>query len=425
MAALERELDVFRSYQNHGGAVAPVAVGLAAGPHGPAANCPHCQQAVSRPNVQVGGFFQADWGCFHQDAANIAAVGDVQNGADFRRARLNAHGDVWDNVGYMVEFDFGFVGRPSFMDVYFDIRDTRVGTFRFGQWRHPIGMDGLTSVKELTFLERALPFAFLPFRQIGLGAFNRSEDESLTWAVSAFRFPTGPFGGNIGDNGGYGMAGRVTFAPWLTEDGSRLVHVGAAYSFADPANDRVRYLSQPEFFISETGGADLLPIGVPVGVPPFVDTGPIMANNFQLFAAEGGLVLGSLHMQSEAIYAVVNQRGGPTVSFAGAYAQAAYLLTGEVRPYNRSGGVFGRVRPLNNFGYCGWGAWELAVRWSYLDLNDANITGGRLNDLTAGVNWYLNPHTKFQFNYIHAFLVDAGGGDSNADIFAVRGQVDF
>lgn len=394
--------------------------------HPPDCVCENCPSVDARfPTVEVGGFFQADWAWFHQDANNLATVGDVQDGADFRRARLNAHGDVWENVGYMIEFDFAFPGRPSFMDVYFDIRETPVGKVRFGQWRHPIGMDGLTSVKELTFLERALPFAFLPFRQIGLGMFQHSADESMTYAISMFRFPTDAFGGNVGDDGGYGLATRVTFAPWISDDGTRLLHLGSAYSFGDPANNRVRYRNQPEIFISETGGADLVPAGVPTNVPPFVDTGPINAHNFNLFTAEAGLVIGSFYMQSEAIYAVVNQIGQPTASFAGAYAYAGYFLTGEVRPYNREGGVFGRVRPLRNFANCAGGAWEVAARWSYLDLNDRNIAGGRLNDVTCGLNWYLNPRTKFQFNYIHAYLADPTTQESDADIFAFRGQVDF
>jgi phosphate-selective porin OprO and OprP len=422
---LERELAELRDQLGDESLFVPASALNAGDSDWITASFPNFETNGTWPTVQVSGFLQADWGWFNQDATNIATVGDVQDGADFRRARLNAHGDAWENVGYMMEFDFGFAGRPSFMDVYLDVRDTPVGTFRFGQWRHPIGMDALTSVKELTFLERALPFAFLPFRQIGMGVFDHSGDETLTWAISGFRFPTDTYGGNIGDNGGYGLATRVTFAPWLTEDGSRLLHLGGAYSFGDPANDRVRYRNQPEFFVSETGGADLVPGGVPTNVPPFVDTGPINANNFNIFSAEGGLVLGSLYMQSEAIYAVVNQIGGPTVSFAGAYAYAGYFLTGEIRPYNRTSGVFGRVKPLNNFGAHGLGTWEVAARWSYIDLNDGNITGRRMNDFTAGANWYLNPRTKFQFNYIHAFLDDPTLGDSNADIFAFRGQVDF
>jgi phosphate-selective porin OprO/OprP len=201
--------------------------------------------------------------------------------------------------------------------------------------------------------------------------------------------------------------------------------LGGAYSFGDPANDRVRYRSQPEVFISETGGADLVPAGVPSNVPPFVDTGPIDTKNFNLFAAEAAFRCRSFYMQSEAIFAAVKQLDGSHTSFSGAYAYAGYFLTGEVRPYNRTAGVFGRVKPLNDFGICGSGAWEVAGRWSYLDLNDANISGGRLNDLTFGLNWYLNQRTKFQLNYIHAFLDDSNFGKSVAEIVVWRGQIDF
>jgi phosphate-selective porin OprO/OprP len=138
-----------------------------------------------------------------------------------------------------------------------------------------------------------------------------------------------------------------------------------------------------------------------------------------------------LYAQSEVFYAVVDQIAGPRLAFSGAYAQAGYFLTGETRPYNRAAGTFGRVVPIAAFGPCGQGAWEVAARWSYIDLNDENIQGGKLNDATVGLNWYLNRYTKFQFNYIHAFLDSSSAengpivDDSNADIIAFRAQLDF
>ncbi len=379
----------------------------------------------SFPTVRVTGFFQADTGWVHQDAANMAAVGDVQNGADFRRARLAATGNVARNVGYMMEFDFGFPGRPSFMDVWLELRDLALlQNVRIGQFRHPVGLGGLTSVKELTFIERGLPFAFLPFRQIGAMAHGTNNDENVTWAVSGFRFPTDVFGGQIGDSGGYGFATRLTGL--LVDNGDEgVLHLGGAFSVIDPANNAVRYRSQPEFFVAETGGAAFVPAGVPSAVPPFVDTGVIATDIASLFAAELATTAGSFHAQSELIYAVVSRRGGSTVSFSGVTAQAAYILTGEHRPYNRKAGVLGRVKPDRPFGTDGYGAWEVASRWSMLDLNDADVRGGRLNDLTFGLNWYLNSFTKFQFNYIHAFLASPVNGDSDADIVAMRAQVDF
>jgi len=383
------------------------------------------------PNARLTGFTQADTGWFHQSAGNLAAVGDIQDGADFRRARLAATGDAWDNVSYLLELDFATPGRPNFMDVWLELKDMADGNIRIGQFRHPIGMDGLTSVKELPFFERGLPFAFLPFRQIGAMYSVQSDDEDHTWAISGFRFPTDAYGGNVGDNGGYGMATRLTSL--LVDNGDNgVIHVGGGFSFADPANDRLRYRNQPEFFVAETGGAGLVPVGVQTNVPAFVDTGLISTSSFNLANAELGVSEGSFHAQSEIFFANVNQIGGPSLTFPGAYIHAGYILTGESRPYSRKAGAFGRVVPENPFGSSGGrGAWEVAGRWSFIDLNDANILGGRLNDVTLGLNWYLNKFTKFQFNYIHAFLGSSSAATgplvngSSADIFAFRAQVDF
>jgi phosphate-selective porin OprO/OprP len=377
------------------------------------------------PKVKLTGFFQADAVWFDQDPVNEAVIGDVQDGADFRRARLAAVGDVWDNVGFSLEMDFAFPGRPSFMDVWLEVREA-VGTanWRVGQYRQPFSMDAMTSIRELTFLERALPFAFVPFRQIGTMLYGQAADDNITWAVSGFRFPTDPFGGNVGDNGGYGMATRVTGLLW---DGpSGIVHIGGGYSFIDPANDRVQYRNQPEVFVGETGGAALVPDAVPSNVPPFVDTDLIAADDVNLFNAEFAASYGSLYAQSEVFYASVSQSGGPAILFPGAYAQFGYFLTGERRTYTKTAGAFGDVVPLCPVGRAGGpGAWEVAGRWSYIDLYDANIAGGRLNNLTFGVNWYLNRFTKFQFDYIHAFLNRPAGVESDADILALRAQVDF
>ncbi|QDU82221.1 Porin O precursor [Polystyrenella longa] len=382
------------------------------------------------PTAQLTGFMQIDTGWFEQDDANKAVLGDIQNGADFRRARLAAVGEVWENVGYMLEMDFAAGGRPSFMDVWFEIKNDEAGNVRIGQFRQPFGMDGQTSIKDISFLERGLPFAFLPFRQIGMMYYGNSEVEDTTWAVSGFRFPTDPFGGNIGDSGGYGGAARLTRL--LIDHGDDgVVHVGAGYVYIDPANDFVQYQNQPEFFVSETGGSGLVPQGVPNNVPPFVDTGAMPTEHVNLINAEFGASAGPLHTQAEVFYSMLSRLNGSSVTFNGAYAQAGYVLTGESRAYNRKAGVFGRVVPDNPFGRSGIGAWEVAARWSYIDLNDEDIQGGRLNDTTLGLNWYLNKFTKVQFNYIHAFLNSSSATygpivkDSDADIIAIRGQVDF
>ncbi|HEB50931.1 MAG TPA: porin, partial [Desulfobulbus sp.] len=74
----------------------------------------------------------------------------------------------------------------------------------------------------------------------------------------------------------------------------------------------------------------------------------------------------------------------------------------------------------------GWGAWEIALRYSDLDLGDAAIQGGRLKDFTAGLNWYLNPNLRWMLNYVHADLSErADVNDGNADIIETRMSLTF
>jgi phosphate-selective porin OprO/OprP len=264
----------------------------------------------------------------------------------------------------MLEMDFAFPGRPTFMDVWLDIHHVwLLGNVRVGQWRQPLYMDGLTSAKELTFLERPLPFALIPFRQIGVGLHNTNRDESLTWAFSGIRFPTDQFGGigtpdgisaDLSDQG-YGAIGRVTTVIGDWDDCSPLLHVGGGFAHLAPGTRLVEYRYGPEFFGPFVGPAGNIP-----SVPFFVDTGPVGTDNIQLYNAELAVRLGSWYAQSEATYAVVNDTAGNTLTFPGAYAQMGYFLTGEVRPYNRHAGVFGRVQPLRDFGFTGWGAWWAA-----------------------------------------------------------------
>ncbi|MCA9228718.1 MAG: hypothetical protein KDA47_24045 [Planctomycetales bacterium] len=174
-------------------------------------------------------------------------------------------------------------------------------------------------------------------------------------------------------------------------------------------------------FVSDSQGG-----AATANVPLFVDTGIIPTQNFNLYGAEVAGVLGSFWHQSEVIFSHINRTGGGDNFFWGAYSQIGYYLTGEVRPYNHKGGVLTRVTPLDPVGKChGLGAWEVVGRWSYIDLNDATVAGNELTNLSAGLNWHLNRNLKWQFQYIHGFLDNIAVGQSNANIYAMRVQMDF
>jgi phosphate-selective porin OprO/OprP len=135
--------------------------------------------------------------------------------------------------------------------------------------------------------------------------------------------------------------------------------------------------------------------------------------------------VGSLLYQSEIMCAMINEPAGPFLQLPAGYAQLGYVLTGERRPYNRKTAAYTRVVPTTPFGNGCWGAFEVAGRYSVLDLNDADVAGGRLQDLTFGLNWYLNRNTRFEFNYIHPILERPIGNVTDADVLATRAQFDF
>lgn len=122
---------------------------------------------------------------------------------------------------------------------------------------------------------------------------------------------------------------------------------------------------------------------------------------------------------------------GPLVGdrdFDGYYVFASYFLTGEHRAYRPADGFFDMVKPKSNFAVLGdkkgWGAWEVALRFSNLDLSDGYARGGEEDNVTLGLNWYLNPNTKVMFNYIHAGI-DHDLYDDDLDILQARFQFMF
>lgn len=390
----------------------------------------------------VGGRMQQDWGWGHPDQAIERDLGDILDGANYRRLRLKGDGSAYEIMEYVVEMDFaGGTAQPR--DVFLEFTHLPlVGHIRAGHFKEPFSLDQLTLDNFIPFLERSLmDDAFVPGRRLGVMLTDDRLDQRLTWALGFFRAEEVPDGSDFGD-GEYSYTGRVTGLPWYENEGRCLVHLGAAASHRAVTNDDVmplRLRSRPEL------RAVRLLRGGAVREPFFVDTGDLGGANVQLFGFEAALVAGPVSLQAEYVYSLVNdvitvRDGVPhgDAAFQAYYVMASYFLTGENRFYRRPWGAFDRPRPFENFfwvqrgedscwRWCwGKGAWELLARHSWLDLNDAGIEGGILEDFTLGLTWYPNPNARVMWNYI---LADRNGpgtaGDGIAQLFGVRVQFDF
>ncbi len=354
--------------------------------------------------LKAGGRIQNDWLWISEDSDLKADVGEQEDGTEFRRARLYLSGLIYGNVEFKAQYDFAG-GDADFKDVYIGLRDLPIGNIRAGHFKEPFSLEEITSSKYLTFLERGLPNAFAPSRNVGVmlhGTALAASDPRMTWAVGVFRDT--PDDGDIRDDGGYNFTGRLTWLPQYKDDGASLVHLGAGYSHRNPSDHIASFNSRPEAHLADD----------------FVDTGSFRSDDMDLVGLEAACVSGPLSIQGEYVFA--NADVASSANFQGYYAHVSYFLTGEHRIYKPSEGVFSRVKPNENFKYGGGsGAWEVALRYSGLDLSDNIITGGELHDITAGLNWYLNPNTRVMWNYVHADKEDIG----NADMFMIRLQVDF
>jgi len=356
--------------------------------------------------MRLSGRMHNDWGWASQGRGSKAALGDVEDGVEFRRLWLGVSGTLYDDVLFSMMFDFA-AGNANLKDAYVGMQNVpAVGTLLIGHMKEPFSLEEMTSTNYLTFLEHGLPHVFAPSRNVGVRANSTCFDERVTWAVGAFR-DADDTGMHLADDG-YSATGRVTMLPIYTDEGRRLVHVGAAYSHRQPEDDTVRYRERPEYHNSQR----------------FVDTANFVSRSQDLLGLEAAAVYGPVSLQAEYMRLWADrQPPNRDAQFDGFYFQASWLVTGEHRPYDRKNGVFSRVKPRRDFRLKqqGWGAWELAARYSCLDLNDAGIAGGEMDDYTFGLNWYLNPNVRMTFNYIHSDVRGAG----EADLFGGRVQVDF
>lgn len=372
---------------------------------------PKFETADGEYSFKVGGFAQVDGYLSHDDRR------DHPDGTNIRRARLNVAGNITKDFKYKIENDFA--GNASgITDAYLEYTGFDPVSLTVGQFKEPFGLDTLTSDLFTTFNERGLTHAFSPDRRIGvmLSTYGK-EDGFGAWSAAL-----GGFGSSTGstastDDEAKDVTGRLTWAPYSAA--AQTLHFGVAgsYRVPDSSADSFTFSSRAENQLT-TAAADLA-----------VSTGAIAGvDSVSLLGLEAAGVYGPFSLQGEYVMADVDSdaRGNPT--FDGYYVEASYFLTGESRNYNPKAGRFERVSPKWNFKPSAgqWGAWQVAARYSELDLNDALVSGGQVNDITLGLNWIPHPNLAFKANYIWSDTDNAAvTPNDDPEIFLLRAQFDF
>ena len=345
-------------------------------------------------SLRLGGRVHADAAWFSDDSDDV--LNDDSRDAEFRRARLFVSGKVLEDWRYRFEYDFAADDDYRIKAAWVGYNGFKPFTIRAGNVLEPFSLEAMTSSNNITFMERALPKAFTQNYKLGI-LMNTYGDN---WTAAA-----GLFDGNIqnGSNDGWGVAARVTGAPVRSK--RRLLHIGAALEYREP--DEVNYSTRPEANLADR----LTRTGTLHDVDNTITAGLESAAVYNSFSLQGEYMQVSVERNK--------QRSEP--DFSGWYVYGSWFATGEYRRYNAKKGAFKQVRPKSRYG-----ALEIAARYSEIDLEDENITGGEEDNITLGVNWYLNRNIRFMANHIWVDTdPDRNGNSESPNIFQLRAQALF
>jgi len=381
------------------------------------------QSADGQYSIGLTGDVQIDTGGylgFHPDSK---AVGPQQlsDGVNARRARIGIAGTAgpW---GFGLVWDAGnssdqtAKGIETAQIVYGGLRGA---AFEIGYSNTFFTLDQSTSSNDTVFLERASPSNIATNFNTGDARSNAGVRffGDRYWLGG---YLTGPASGDSHTLTGerFGSFQRAAFQVLKGPDYTVHLGFGVDELIAPPnagngTPETVSLSDQPELRIDPT---TLLSTGA-------IGTAANPARGGYVLDLETASTYKSLFWQGEFYKYKVERRGLPDADFGGAYGQVSWALTGESHTYNPQSASYFRIYPKHPFSLTegGWGAWEIAARVSYVDLNSnfrtdaalaadpAAVDGGRQTGYTLGLNWYPNDLFRLLLDYNHIDYDKANG----------------
>ncbi|MCE2557545.1 MAG: hypothetical protein J4F98_02715 [Acidobacteria bacterium] len=336
-------------------------------------------------DISIGGRVHVEASASSPDPALEERFG-FEDGVDWRRVRLVLNGEFLDRFTFKIEHDIAS-GDIVPTDVFVEATpNDGAATFRAGHFKEPFSLSIQQSSNYHAFVARpAAVTALAPGRNLGFMVHDRLPGDRVAWAVGAFRDSDGY---DMRPGSDWSLTGRLTGLARDGDEGSDpLLHLGVAVSHRQPTADAVRLRGRT---------------GVRLA-PRQVDTGWLPADGMRLLGAEFLFARSSFWLQGELLSAQVDllPAGSPegrSARFDAQYVEAGWFLTGERKPYSRSGRSFTRLRPTTPVPE-GRGAWELAARWDHIDLSGGSVPGGSQQSLSLALNWTLRSNLRMLANY--------------------------
>lgn len=361
---------------------------LSAGPEGV-----QLRAADGSYQVSLRGYVHSDGRFFEQGAARSAST------LELRRVRPILEGTVAKHFGFRLMADFG-EGRVQMQDAYLDARLLPFLRLRTGKFKPPVGLERLQSATALTFVERALPTALVPNRDVGIQLWGDVAGGAVSYAAGVFNGVPDGGSADLDADGRKELAGRIFAQPFRNAnvDFFRGLGIGIAASRgkeigAPTATGLGGYRSpgQQVFFSFRSNGQA---------------AGTTVADGgHERISPQGFFYRRALGILAEHVTSTQEVRrdtASARLTSTAWQVAGSYVLTGE-------DASFSGVRPAKSFDPArgGYGAVEVTARVSALDADDDAFpffadperSASAAREWAVGVNWYLNRNVKLTVDY--------------------------
>ncbi len=335
--------------------------------------------------LKVGGYVQSDGQFYLNDSSNAGTDTFIM-----RRVRPDIQGTVGKYINFRILPDFG-AGTTVLQDAYVDLRYSPKLILRTGKFKSPVGLERLQSATDLVFILRALPTSLAPNRDLGLQLSGDLAQGRLNYALGVFNGV--PDGGSVDadTNDGKDFAARLFATPFST---AKLDHPlkGLGAGFAVTSGNQ---------------SGSLAALKSPGQNTYFSYLGGVSADGQRYrYSPQAYYYYGPFGLLAEFVATRQDLRKGTTngtISRNAWQVAGSYLLTGEHKSFKS-------VTPTKAFlpGKGGWGAWEIAARYSQLAVDSQAFQFGfadpiksarEIKEWVAGLNWYLNRNLRIGINY--------------------------
>lgn len=314
---------------------------------------------------------------------------EFHGGANFNNFELDLNGGLGQqNITYTLVTKYETKDKKVALDdAYITYGITDKFTVSVGQVLPGFSLESTASSKWGPFLNRSMATHALG-TNLGLGVNVGKWENNYTFIVAAMQ-PKQDEEPKDSTNSTYikrddrwQTSARFVYRPIF--EGTKILQVGTSGYFYDDHSATKRFSSYSE--VSARHNTQLL------------DTGYITASNHKAIDFEIAGQNGPLYGEVEYERVFVSRPGGnDRLHFDGYHVLASYVLTGEAKTFKDYNGTFGQVKPA-----CPKGAWEVAAKYSVLNLNNKDVQGGKANNIVLGLNYYLNNNIKLAGEYTHS-----------------------